>query len=181
MDESMNQVRQRRPWYRLRRPWQVAGGLLVVAAVVVIGSNSFSVFASGVVHGPVATTTTPSNGPVYQAAPPVAVCGNNGILGGGPVTSPVGAVRVPAGDDTAVDFAEPDTVYWFAPGTHTLGSSSYTQIIAGAGSKYIGAPGAILDGRHTNFYAFGGSAADVQISYLTIENFGVHGGNMNQG
>lgn len=80
-----------------------------------------------------------------------------------------------------LDLSQPGTTYWFAPGTHTLGGTEYTQIIPGTGSNYIGAPGAVLDGVHHNDYAFGGYAKDVTISYLTIENFGRSGGEQNQG
>ncbi len=39
----------------------------------------------------------------------------------------------------------------------------------------------MLDGQHHNYYAFGGRAPGVTISYLTIKNFGTTGGNKNQG
>ena len=64
---------------------------------------------------------------------------------------------------------------------HTLGGGEYTQILPGTGSRYIGAPDAVLDGAHQNNYAFGGYARDVTISYLTVQNFGRPGGNHDQG
>ena len=115
------------------------------------------------------------------AARHVRVCGNSGILSGGPSTRPPGAVSVPAGDDSRVNFKRLHTTYWFAPGIHTLGPGQYSQIQPGAGSTFIGAPGAVLDGRQVNDYAFTGNAPDVTLSYLTIENFGTPGGNFNQG
>ncbi len=39
----------------------------------------------------------------------------------------------------------------------------------------------MLDGQHRNYYAFAGDSPRVTISYLTVENFGTPGGNMNQG
>ncbi|MGH3276770.1 MAG: right-handed parallel beta-helix repeat-containing protein, partial [Streptosporangiaceae bacterium] len=39
----------------------------------------------------------------------------------------------------------------------------------------------VLDGRHANYYAFGGDAPNVTISYLTVRDFGVIGGNNNEG
>jgi Right handed beta helix region len=39
----------------------------------------------------------------------------------------------------------------------------------------------VLDGRGVNYYAFGGEARNVHISYLTVEKFGTKGGNFNQG
>ena len=49
------------------------------------------------------------------------------------------------------------------------------------GDTFVGAPGAILDGRHRNRYAFGGHAPDVTISFLTVQNFGSAGDNNNEG
>jgi Right handed beta helix region len=115
------------------------------------------------------------------ASPPARVCGNAAILSGGPAAAPAGAITVPAGDDSGVGFGRAHATYWFAPGLHTLGGGDYTQIIPGPGSTFVGAPGAVLDGENTNFYAFGGYATDVTISYLTVENFGTEGGNENQG
>jgi hypothetical protein len=114
-------------------------------------------------------------------APPAPICGNNAVLGGGPATPPPGAIRVRAGDNAGVNWGRPGATYWFAPGVHTLGSGSYSQIQPGRGATYVGAPGAILDGAHKNFYAFGGPAPDVRISYLEIRNFGVRGGNRDEG
>lgn len=165
---------------RRLRLWQAAGGALIVAAAAVIISNGLSQFASGIVHGP-QPSATPGGGPAVRATPPTAVCGNDQVLGGGPASPPSGAVTVPAGDDHGIDFTRPGAVYWFAPGRHTLGPGEYTQIDPGAGSKYVGAPGAVIDGRHENLYAFGGNSANVRISYLTIENFGGPGDNRDEG
>jgi len=115
------------------------------------------------------------------AAHHVRVCGNSAILGGGPSARPAGAISVPAGDDSRVKWKRPHTTYWFAPGIHTLGPGRYSEIQPGTGSTFLGAPGAVLDGRQVNYYAFGGNAPDVTISYLTIKNFGTPGGNFNQG
>lgn len=115
------------------------------------------------------------------ATPPARICGNASVLGGGPASRPRGAVRVPAGDDTGVNLSRPHTTYWFAPGVHTLSNGLYYQIFPGDGDTFIGAPGAVLDGRHINLYAFGGNARHVTISHLTVRNFGRRGGNDNQG
>jgi hypothetical protein len=111
----------------------------------------------------------------------VRVCGNSAVLGSGPTSPPAGAVRVGAGDNEHVNWGRPHTTYWFAPGVHTFGSGRYTQIRPGTGATFIGAPGAILDGRHANYYAFADSASNVTISYLTVQNFGTWGGNFDQG
>ena len=87
--------------------------------------------------------------------------------------APAGTVSVPAGDDSSV-FASTlpaDTTYWFAAGTHTLGTGQFTQIDASNSDTFIGAPGAVLDGQDENDFAFEGSGTDVTIEYLTIENF----------
>jgi len=83
--------------------------------------------------------------------------------------------------DDVVQSRSGGATYWLAPGVHTLGSGQYDQVSPNTGDTYIGAPGAILDGRHLNLYAFGGNAADVTISNLTIQNFGTAGENSNEG
>ncbi len=67
----------------------------------------------------------------------------------------------------------PNTTYWLAPGTHTLGTSEYGQFQALSGDTFIGAPGAVLNGEGINLYAFvgGTDVTDVTIEYLTIEGF----------
>jgi hypothetical protein len=161
------------------RLWQAAGTLLIIVGVAVIGSNNLSQFASGIVHGKQAADS--ASGQIFHSAPPAPVCGTNAVLGGGPTSPPSGAVSVPTGNDAGVDLARPHTVYWFAPGKHTLGPGIYRQVDPGEGSTFIGAPGAILDGQHENYYAFGGVSSNVRIRYLTVENFGALGGNNNEG
>ena len=74
-----------------------------------------------------------------------------------------------------------NTTYYFATGTHYLGSGAYSQINPGSNDTFIGAPGAIIAGDDTsssgytqNHFAFAGegtSVTGVTIEYLTIENF----------
>lgn len=117
-------------------------------------------------------------------APAVAVCGVSSLLSG-PAVAPAGAVTVPAGDDSSMNLGVAHTVYWFAPGVHTLGSGPYGQIVAGQGSTYVGGPGAVLSGQGVNHYAISApynfigvsDAQDVTVEYLTIENFVPAGGN----
>ena len=108
-----------------------------------------------------------------------AICGNKSLLRG-PSVPPKGSVVVPAGDNSSLNPA-PHTTYWFASGTHTFGSTAYGQIIANNGDVFIGGPGAVLDGRLKNQYAFTGGAADVTVEYLTIRRFGTVGSNNGQG
>lgn len=114
-------------------------------------------------------------------APPAEVCGNDEILGGGPARRPRGSVEVPAGDNSEFDFEREGTTFWFAPGTHTLGTDEFAQIEPGDNSRFVGAPGAVLDGQKLNKYAFTQQAQGVTIEYLTIRNFGPVGDNNNEG
>jgi hypothetical protein len=109
----------------------------------------------------------------WPTEPPARICGNEGILGGGPTEPPEGAVIVPAGDNSSMRFTlrEENTIFWFAPGVHTLGGGQFSQIIPGSDSTYVGAPGAVIDGRQLNRYAFTGDAENVVLRYLTVRNF----------
>jgi Right handed beta helix region len=120
------------------------------------------------------------------ASPPVRVCGNKKLLGGGPSSPPRGAVVIPAGDDSGTALGHtwtmrPRTIYWFAPGAHTLAQGQFSQIVPADGDTFVGAPGAVLDGQHSNLYAFTQDAKHVTIRYLTIQNFGKAGDNGGQG
>jgi len=116
--------------------------------------------------------TSPAGGALAPSSPPVIVCGNASLLTG-PSSAPPDAVTVPAGDNSSL-FASTlpaSTTYWFAPGTHTLGSGQYAQIGASNNDTFIGGPGAILDGLDKNDFAIAGSGTNVTIQYLTIQNF----------
>jgi hypothetical protein len=113
-------------------------------------------------------------------SPPARICGDAALLSG-PSQPPAGAIRVTAGDNSGVDFGIPGATYWFAPGVHTLGDGPYSQIIPGDSSTFIGAPGAILDGRRINRYAFTQHATGVTIKHLTIRRFGKRRGNIDEG
>jgi parallel beta-helix repeat protein len=82
---------------------------------------------------------------------------------------------------TVVEAHSEGTTFWLAPGTHHLGNGRYNQVQPHAGDTFIGAPGAILDGRQENSYAFGGHASHVTIRFLTVQNFGAAGDNNNEG
>src|SRR5436190_20016961 len=99
--------------------------------------------------GAASSAADPASPAAALPSPPVRVCGNKAILGGGPSSPPKGAVVIPAGDNSDSVLAhnwtiKPQTTYWFAPGIHTLGTGQFGQIIPGDGDKFIGAPGAIL-------------------------------------
>lgn len=116
----------------------------------------------------------------WYISAPAQICSSNAWTEG-PTATPAGATVVPAGDNTGFNFSQSNTTYWFAPGEHTLGSGQFSQITAGSGSTYIGAPGAILDGKNNNQYAFTGTASNVRIAYLEIRNFGRGLDNNNEG
>ncbi|MET4729492.1 hypothetical protein ABIE09_003306 [Lysobacter enzymogenes] len=99
----------------------------------------------------------------------------------GPTQAPAGAIVVPAGDNSGFDFARTGVTFWFETGEHTLGDHIYSQIIARAGNTYLGAPGAILDGKNKNLYAFTGDVPNVTIRHLTVRNFGRGRDNFDQG
>ena len=71
-----------------------------------------------------------------------------------------------------VDRAAPGTTFWLKPGVHTFGDDQYDQVQPKNGDVFIGAPGAVIDGRWVNKYAFTGYAENVTVSYLTIQHFG---------
>jgi Right handed beta helix region len=146
--------------------------VVVACLLVVAGCTSTA--------GPSSSSSSPAAAAASLPAP-TRVCGIQSVLGGGPTAAPAGAVTVAAGDDSGVNWNQPGRTFWFAPGTHTLGGGQYSQIDPAARTTFTGAPGAVLDGKHLNLYAFGGSAANVRISYLTVQNFGPTGANQNEG
>jgi Right handed beta helix region len=141
----------------MRRSGPVA--LAALATILMTGTGAGAAPAQGAAIEPTA----------YPTTPPAVVCGSPSL--NGPATPPTGAVIVAPGDNSAVDFRLADTTYYFEPGTHTLGTEPYDQIMPGNGSTFIGAPGAVLDGQGLNRYAFTQQATDVTIQYLTITGF----------
>jgi len=165
-------------------PLLLAGtGLACVAATMAYSATPITLSAASLrlaAHSGQSAPARPAKATAL-ATSHVRICGNAHVVGAGPATAPNGAIAVPAGDNSGVNWGKRNATYWFAPGVHTLGSGEYSQIDPGNHSWYIGAPGAIIDGQHVNHYAFGGQASPVRIRYLTIQNFGTHGGNFNQG
>jgi hypothetical protein len=106
----------------------------------------------------------------FPATPPAKICGVKTVLNG-PARAPSGFGVVPAGDNSGVNWRQPGALFWFAPGTHTLGGLPFSQIEAPANSVFLGAPGAIIDGQGINQYAFTQTASNVSILHLTVQNF----------
>lgn len=127
-----------------------------------------------------AAAQTPPKAPGAQGSAPQ-VCGSDALAG--PAAAPAGAVTVTTSErlSTVVGQHGSGTTYWLAPGVHRLGDGAFDQVIPKDGDRFVGAPGAVLDGRKKNKYAFGGHAAGVTISYLTVENFGGKAENNNEG
>ncbi|MER6627522.1 right-handed parallel beta-helix repeat-containing protein [Streptomyces sp. NPDC000987] len=150
--------------FKRRHRAAVAAPALVLLALVLSATGCDSTSSAG---------AEPKAAPSTSAAPPVArVCAEPGA---GPAKAPAGAVTVdPAvvGDLAAkTENSPPNTTFWLRPGRHRLSPDRYAQVIPKEGDRYIGAPGAVLDGRKKNQYAFGGSARDVTIRYLTVQRF----------
>jgi hypothetical protein len=139
-----------------RRSLRRTVALSIATTILAASAVATTVIASATVNAP----TTPS----------ALVCGNSSVLDG-PSTAPAGAVTVPAGDDSGINLGQANTTYYFATGTHTLGSTTFSQIIPGTNSSYIGAPGAIISGQDVNSAAFTQGATGVTIEHLTIEGF----------
>lgn len=152
-----------------------AGVTLAAVATLATGTGSSAGQAATTVAASVARPAS-----LPSVVPPARVCGNKAILTG-PGKAPPGAITVPAGNNVNVDFAEPGTTYWFAPGVHTLGTGEYNNIRPADHDTYLGAPGAILDGQHKNDSAFDDSAQYVTVKYLTVRNFGTWGGDQGEG
>ncbi len=145
---------------------RVLVGYFTVAALVAAGLTALAV------SGPSVFKSSAAGASSAPSSPPVVVCGNASLLTG-PSSAPAGAVSVPAGDNSAL-FASTlpaSTTYWFAAGTHTLGTGEYSQIDASNNDIFIGAPGAIISGQGKNDYAITGSGTNITIEYLTIEDF----------
>jgi hypothetical protein len=119
-----------------------------------------------------ATTPARAIASGYPLTPPAPICGTPSFLSG-PATAPAGAVTVNPSDNlSTVTKAKPaGTTFWLAPGTFSLGSSQFAQVMPKDNDVYIGAPGAVLDGGGVNRYAFTQKATGVVIQYLTIQNF----------
>jgi hypothetical protein len=114
----------------------------------------------------------PSGGAATPPGNVAAVCGHTVP---GPTSAPPGAVTVdPAIDGdlaTKTKANPPGSTFWLSPGTHTLGRDEFGQVAPKNGDTYLGAPGAILNGRGLNRYAFTQQARDVTIRRLTIRGF----------
>jgi len=135
---------------------------LVLAGVVALGVTACTGEAA----------PNPTAGPVAPTGTVAAVCGHTKP---GPKGPPAGAIEVDpgvAGDLSAETREHPaGTTFWLAPGTHTLGDGEFDSVAVKDGNTYLGAPGAVLDGKRVNKYAFTSDAKDVTVRGLTVRGF----------
>jgi hypothetical protein len=112
------------------------------------------------------------DGPAAPTGSVAAVCGKTKP---GPVTAPAGAVTVTPGVDGELSAKTEEnpagTTFWLAPGKHTLADDEFGSVTPKDGNTYLGAPGAVLEGRRVNKYAFVFDASDVTIRGLTVRGF----------
>ncbi|MDI5978169.1 right-handed parallel beta-helix repeat-containing protein [Amycolatopsis magusensis] len=112
---------------------------------------------------------------VAVAAPGSAAEVAEGVCGttAGVPAAPAGAEVVQPGTDltSRTSQSPAGSTFWLAPGTHTLSPDQYGQVMPKDGNVYLGAPGAVLDGRGINRAAFTTTAKDVVIRGLTIRGF----------
>jgi hypothetical protein len=151
----------------------------MVLLVAMPGAGDAAGGAAGAPSLPAPGAPSKSPGSVAPATlpGPRSVCDSPALAG--PATPPAGAVTVTPGTDLAAHPA--GTTYWLAPGTHSPGSGEYDQIVPEDGDTFVGAPGAVLDGRRTNRYAFSGQARGVTVAHLTVQDFGPQASNNNEG
>jgi hypothetical protein len=72
---------------------------------------------------------------------------------------------------TATRNNPPGTTFWLSPGTHLLAQDQFGQVMPKDGNTYLGAVGAVLDGKRVNRAAFTQAATGVVIRGLTIRGF----------
>lgn len=145
-----------------------------VRHLVLLGALSPLLFACSAPPGEAAAPG--ANSPdAFRMAPAGAVAAVCGHTRPGPTAAPAGAVEIdPSADGTLsekIASSPAGTTFWLAPGRHTLGSDEYDSVAPKDGDTFLGAPGAILDGRGKNRYAFTYTAQDVTIRGLTVTGF----------
>ncbi|MCQ4213321.1 right-handed parallel beta-helix repeat-containing protein [Streptomyces longispororuber] len=155
----------------IKRHGAPAAAALTLALLVVTG-------CTGTSDTPAKPKGSPSGSGAATAGAPASVATTAKVCakpGPGPAKPPKGAVTVDPKvvNDlyTKTQKSPPNTTFWLKPGKHLLEKAQYAQVIPKKGDRYLGAPGAVLDGRKTNQYAFGGHASDVTISSLTVQGF----------
>src|SRR4030095_10204017 len=98
----------------------------------------------------------------WPTSPPAQICDNSELLNG-PETPPQDAIVVPEGLNDDVNWNQPGATVWFEKGVHYLSDGRYANIVAAEGTTFIGAPGAVLDGRELNPFAFTAEAPTTSV------------------
>jgi hypothetical protein len=160
----------------------IAGGVGALGAALVAALYvSDSAADPDEATDPTPTATVAAHGEA-PSTPPVEICGNRDSRDG-PGEPPAGAVRVSTSerlDDVTAEHPA-GTTFWLEAGVHRMGTEEFDQVIPKDGNRYLGAPGAVLDGQRSNRYAFTNHATGVTIAHLTITNFGPRRSNSNEG
>jgi hypothetical protein len=109
-------------------------------------------------------TPTPTPAPTPSPAP--TTVGPTGAVG--PVATTCSGVNLSSGANIqdAVSSNPTGTVFCLAAGTY-----AQQHVVAKDGNKFIGAQGAILDGQNATSHAFDGTASNVTIQNLVIQNY----------
>jgi Right handed beta helix region len=172
----------------MQRRWAIASAAIATAGIVLVAVQA-GASPSGTTHvktsPPQATNVTVAvslAGRGSASAAKLSVCGRAGKLDG-PRKAPRGARVVRPSQDLAaiVTRSRAGKTFYLKAGTYTFGTSQYGQIIPKTGDRFVGAPGAVLDGQFKNLYAFVGLARRVWVQYLTIKDFGAAGDNESEG
>lgn len=173
-----------RPTRRSRGQWWWNPRVLGLLGVALLVAAYTTWLVARAAHDGRATADDRSaqNSSSAPAEPPARVCGDRDVLDG-PTRPPKGAVTVDTSHSLSRMTAQhpAGTTFWLTPGVHRLSTHRFDQVTPKPGDRYIGAPGAVLDGQHRNQYAFAGNATDVRIEHLTIRGFGAPGENNNEG
>ena len=115
------------PWYRSRGVLIAAGLTLLAGLAVVVTAVDGETSRRPTANGTAASTVKPVSAP---NTPPAKICGNTKALSG-PSAAPAGAIAVSTTqslhDLTAAN--PPGTTFWLAPGTHTLGTEAFDQVV----------------------------------------------------
>jgi hypothetical protein len=132
-------------------------------------SRTGSVFAAAILA---VLLISPTAATAAKPPAPGPVCDHQPVAN---TTAPPGAVVIDPAVSADLYHKTQDspagTTFWLAPGTHTLASDPFGQVIPKDGDVYLGAPGAVLDGQRINLAAFTQQAKDVVIRGLTVQNF----------
>jgi hypothetical protein len=165
-----------------RRSVAIAGALIACAGVTLVAVQIGSAAPKAPRKPAAAAASTTAFGRGSASAAALTVCGRAGKLNG-PTKRPPGARTVRPSQDLAaiVSNSSAGKTFYLKAGTYTFGTSQFGQIIPKTGDRFIGAPGAVLDGQFKNLYAFVGLARRVWVEHLTIKDFGPAGANQDQG